>query len=215
MGAPVTIDYESLEPAWRAGILSPREMATAYKNQTGHAISHVSILKHFNKHQIPRDLEAKIKFKADELITAKVNAATPTERDMMVADRLALDIATVQLNQRKDVQRFRALCLAMLDELEATTLDNSLFQELGEMLRSEDDNGEDKRNDLYNKVISQSTRISSLNALSNTLKSLIELERKVYHLGDDDVQRANNTTNIQINNSDQIALVINELQQKY
>ncbi|MES1987996.1 MAG: hypothetical protein V4440_08200 [Pseudomonadota bacterium] len=174
------------------------------------------IVRHFTKNQIPRDLEAKIHAEADALMAVKIAAQNPTKRDLLVADKVALDIATVQINHRSDIHRFRNLCLSMLEELECTTHNNSLFHELGEMLRDEDDKGQDKRNDLYNKVISQSSRMSGLNSLASTLKSLVELERKVYRISDDDEQRQNNTTNIQINNNaEQIALVIDSLQNKY
>jgi hypothetical protein len=72
--------------------------------------------------------------------------------------------------------------MSLLEELESVTDNRDLFDELGEMLRSEDDKGQDKRNDLYNKVISMSGRVSNMKQLSDTLKTLIALEREAYGL---------------------------------
>jgi hypothetical protein len=61
----------------------------------------------------------------------------------------------------------------------------ALFQELGEILRSEDDKGSDKRNDLYQKVISGAGRVDSMKKLADTLKTLIGLEREAYGMTDE------------------------------
>lgn len=75
--------------------------------------------------------------------------------------------------------------MSLLAELEIETDNLTLFQELGEILRSEDDKGTDKRNDLYQKVISSAGRVDSMKKLSDTLKTLIGLEREAYGLSDE------------------------------
>ena len=71
-------------------------------------------------------------------------------------DANAQAVATIRLAHRRDIQRARKITNAPLDELkpmaDADTV--AYLQELGEMLRSPDDNGMDKLNDLYQKVIS-------------------------------------------------------------
>ncbi|MBR7513521.1 hypothetical protein KC219_25515, partial [Mycobacterium tuberculosis] len=57
-------------------------------------------------------------------------------------------------------------------------------EELGEILRSEDDKGQDKRNDVYRKVLSSAGRVDSMKKLADTLKVLIGLEREAYGLQD-------------------------------
>ena len=43
------IDYDRIERGWRAGILSPRQLAAAYEEETGQKVSHAAIIKHFTK----------------------------------------------------------------------------------------------------------------------------------------------------------------------
>ena len=53
------------------------------------------------------------------------------------------------------------------------------------MLRSEDDKGMDKMNDLYRKVVSTPSRIDSVKKLADTLKTLVGLEREAWGIASD------------------------------
>ena len=53
----------------RAGILSPRQLAAQYTEETGDPVSHAAIVNHFKKAGIDRDLAAKIRAKADAMVT--------------------------------------------------------------------------------------------------------------------------------------------------
>lgn len=182
MATTPTIDWELIERDYRAGLLSVREIASA------HGVSHVAIGKRAKRDGWERDLSAKIKAKADALVT-KSSVTTQVTKEQAVTDRAIVEanaqvIADVRIAHRKDIRRTRNLALEMLRELEATTANVDLFEELGEILRSEDDKGADKRNDLYNKVISSAQRIDSLKKLSETLKTLIGLEREAFNIDD-------------------------------
>ena len=56
MAAPKKIDYDRIEPGWRAGLLSPHQLAALYTEETGQKVSHAAIIKHFKKSCIARDL---------------------------------------------------------------------------------------------------------------------------------------------------------------
>ena len=58
-------DWESIERDYRAGLLSVREMAATY------GVSHVAIMKRAKKDGWERDLSAKIKAKAEALVTTR------------------------------------------------------------------------------------------------------------------------------------------------
>lgn len=58
----------------------------------------------------------------------------------------------------------------------------SLLQQLGELLYSPDDKGMDKLNDLYMKVINLPNRVKAIKELSDTMKTLVALERQAYGL---------------------------------
>jgi hypothetical protein len=174
------IDWERVELDYRAGVLSVREIAAA------HGVSHTAIGKRAGKEGWTRDLEARIRAKADALVAkrevAKEVATEKAETERQLVDANAEVIANVRLTHRVDIRRFRELALSLMREIEAETGGIELFEELGELLRSEDKAGQDKRNDLYRKVISSGGRIDSMKKLAETLKILIGLEREAYGL---------------------------------
>ena len=75
--------------------------------------------------------------------------------------------------------------MALLEELERQTgAENvALLEQMGELMRREDDKGVDKLNDLYTKVIALPGRIDGMKKLTESLKGLIALEREAYGIG--------------------------------
>lgn len=173
------VDWERIEQLYRAGVLSLREIASACPGS-----NHVAIARRAKKFGWVQDLSAKIKAKANDLVTRQgVTADVTAERavsDKAVIEANAQTIADVRLGHRKDISRSRRLANKLLDELEGLTDNRDLFEQLGELLRSEDDNGQDKRNDLYMKVIDLPARTKTMKELGETLKNLILLERQAY-----------------------------------
>lgn len=178
------IDWEAIEADWRAGVKTKQQMSIE------HGVSRAAMDKRFKKLGIERDLREKIQAKAEALVTQHevaegvTSATSATEAAIIEVNATVL--AGVRIAHRKDIQRFRKLCLSMLEELEAETKNLELFEELGDLLRNEDKNGQDRRNDLYAKVISSAGRIDSLKKLSETLKHLVGLEREAYGISVDD-----------------------------
>lgn len=174
-------DWERIECDYRAGILSLREIAAKDGNVTEGAIR-----KRAKRDGWVRDLGAKIKARADELVRKELvreevrSERTATEREVIEAN--AARIAQVRGEHRSDISRARALAISLLGELEAQTCDLDLLEQLGDMLRKEDDKGMDKLNDLYHKVIALPSRVDSVKKLAETLKNLIGLEREAYGL---------------------------------
>lgn len=97
------IDWERVETDYRAGLLSLREIATA------HGLTHGAINKRAKRDGWVRDLAAKIKAKADALVSKQavsnsVSAAElATERQIVEAN--ALEVAAVRMNQRLSFRR--------------------------------------------------------------------------------------------------------------
>lgn len=176
-------DWERIEQLYRAGVLSVREIAATC------GVSHTAINKRAKAGGWDRNLKAKIQAKADALVSkaevsTKVSTATlATERGIVEAN--AQVIAGIRMAHRTDIGRGRRLANKLLDELEGLTDNRDLFEQLGELLRSEDDNGQDKRNDLYMKVIDLPARTKTMKELGETLKNLITLERQAYDLSND------------------------------
>ena len=177
-------DWERIEADYRAGILSLREIATKDGNVTEGAIR-----KRAKRDNWPRDLKAKIDAKAEDLVrkdavrnagTQKSALSTATEREVVEAG--AAQIAEVRLNHRKDIRRGRELVITLLGELEGQTSHQDMLLELGELMRRENDNGVDRLNDTYHKIIGSAGRIDGIKKLSDALKNLIGLEREAYGL---------------------------------
>ena len=61
---------------------------------------------------------------------------------------------------------------------------------------SPDDKGQDKLNDLYHKIISMPQRVKSMKDLSDTLKTLIGLEREAYSIKEDEPSSVNKGTSL-------------------
>lgn len=181
------VDWEAIEGDFRAGVLSLREIAALHPGT-----NHVAITRRAKKEGWVRDLNAKIKARADELVTRAAVTADVTEQqkatERQVIEANAERIAQVRGEHRGDIQRLRNLALGLLAELEGQSADPALLEELGEMLRKPDDKGVDKLNDLYQKIISTPSRIDSAKKLAETLKAAIGLEREAYGLDDKKTQ---------------------------
>ncbi|MBU9246330.1 hypothetical protein [Burkholderia multivorans] len=176
-------DWERIEADYRAGVLSVREIAAAQ------GISHTAINKRAKAEGWERDLSKRIQAKADALVSRReVSSAVSTETsipDRVIVEANAEVIARIRLAHRGDIARSRKVAMSLLGELEQQTGNLDLFEQLGELLRSPDDKGMDKLNDLYQKVISTPTRIDGMKKLAETLKTLIGLEREAYSIGPD------------------------------
>lgn len=181
--AKIAPDWERIETDYRAGILSLREIATKDGNVTEGAIRKKAKVQGWT-----RDLSAKIKAKADDLVR-KEEVRTQVRSETAANERQAIEasaqaIAAVRLNHRGDIKRARELVIRMLEELELQTGKLDEFDKLGELMYAPNENGIDKLNELYRKVISLSGRVSNVKALSDALKNLIGLEREAWGLND-------------------------------
>ena len=85
---------------------------------------------------------------------------------------------------RTDIGRARRLANKLLDELEGITDNRDLFDQLGDLLRADGEGSQDRRNELYQKVIDLPGRTKTMKELGETLKNLIGLERQAYSLDD-------------------------------
>ena len=193
MAATKKVDYARIEPGWRAGILSPRQLAVQYTEETGNPVSHAAIVNHFKKAGIDRDLAAKIRAKADAMVTQAMVTGKVTPQpavpERQVIEDNATQIASVRISHRKDIARARSVAANLLTELELQTGPDAaaMLADLGELMRSPDDKGQDKLADIYQKVISLPGRVKTMKDLGDSMRVLIGLEREAYGIeGDDD-----------------------------
>ena len=186
MAAPKKIDYDRIEPGWRAGLLSPHQLAALYTEETGQKVSHAAIIKHFKKSGIARDLSSKINDRANAMVTEAMVTGKVTSKpsipDSLIIEQGSVQVATVKLAHRRDIHRARNLANALLDELEKQTdpITLALLADLGELLRNPDDKGMDKLNDLYHAIIALPERSKTMKVLVESLQKLVDMERTAF-----------------------------------
>lgn len=187
-GSKKNVNYDLIEAGWRAGLLNPRQLALAYTEETKQSVSHAAIIKHFTTRGVPRDLSAKIRARSEEMVTRAMVTTkdTPTTKipENTIIEEGAAMITAVRLDHRKDICRSRRITNTLLDELEKQSDPETLvmLEQLGEMLRREDDKGQDKKNDLYNKIISLGERSKTMKTLAESLRILVDMERTAYSM---------------------------------
>ena len=176
-------DWERIEQLFRAGLLSVREIASAC------GVSHTAINKRSKVEGWDRDLNAKIKAKADSLVSkrevsTKVSTETlATERGIVEAN--AEVIADIRMAHRTDIGRSRRLTNLLLDELESLTEEQGTIKELIAQLKDGDGDDADAMSDmlaLANKMGALPSRTKTMKELAETLKTLVALERQAYDL---------------------------------
>lgn len=176
-------DWERIEFDYRVGLKTLRQIA----DENG--ISHGAINKRAKRDGWERDLSAKIQSKADALVSkAEVSSRVSTETlvtEREVIDANAQAIVQVRMTHRKDIARSRNIVMAMMVELEASCgAENAeLLASLGDMMRSPDEYGRDKLNDLYQAVVSLPGRAKTMKDLAASLVSLIDKERDAFSIG--------------------------------
>lgn len=191
------VDYARIEPAWRAGVKSPEQLAIEYTKATGQPVSRPAIIKHFKKMGIARDLGAKVQAKAQAqvaaaAVTAPVTAkgrAETTATETAIIDANANLVAGVLLSQRSDIKRNRNLVMVLLEELEGVTFHGDKLEAMADILigdiEPDDIAGKARRDrmmDAINKAISLNGRVDSMKKLADTLKVLVALEREAYNI---------------------------------
>ena len=188
------IDWERIELDYRAGIKTLRQIA----DEGG--ISHVAVNKRAKRDGWTRDLAVKIQAKADELVTKSL-VTTVVTAEARLAERQVIEanaqaVAAIRLAHRHDIRRARTLTNALLSELEQQTDPRTLelLEQLGELLRNEDDNGQDRRNDLYMKVISLSERSKTMKTLADSLRLVVDMERTAFGMDKEQPNAADGLT---------------------
>ena len=178
-------NWERIELDYRAGIKTLRQIAAE------NGITHGAVNKRAKLNEWERDLSAKIQAKADALVSkATVSIEVSKERktaEKTVVEANAQAVAGIRLAHRADIHRARNITNALLQELEQQTDAETLaaLREIGELLRAEDERGVDRRNDLYQAVISLPERSKTMKTLAESLRSLVDMERTAFGMDKD------------------------------
>lgn len=190
-----TPDWEAIESAYRAGVLSLREIASQ------HGISEGAIRKRAKRDDWSRDISAKVKERADDLVR-KAEVRKQVRAESALSERVLIEstaeaIANVRMEHRGDIRRARELANLLFEELSVDCTDIEMMKKLGEfMFKPDEKTGRDKLNEIYQKTISLPSRVKSMKDLSDTLKTLIGLEREAYSIKEDEPSSVNKGTSL-------------------
>jgi hypothetical protein len=184
MAVKKPVDWDQVAIDIRAGILTDRQIGEK------HGRSHGAIHQYAKKNNIERNLTARIRERTEtKLSKAALSKKTIQERAKLTQEQtieIAAEVqATIVIKQQGRIGRHLSVSEALIAELESQTIDRELYEKLGELMESPDENGNDKLNDLYRKVISTSSRIDSHKKAVETERVLIALERQAFGLKDD------------------------------
>lgn len=179
------IDWEAIEPDWRAGVMPVLQLSKQY------GVSRAAIIKHFGKLGIERDLTAKIKAKTDAMVTQAAVTQEVTQKRLHVTENAIVEAnaqqaAHIIIQQRCDLAELRTVELQLMGELATLSGNMALAHQIGEIMANPDESGIDKMNDAYFKVISLPTRVDMLKKLTEIREKRINMERKAFKLDSED-----------------------------
>ena len=177
------VDWESVEREYRAGIRSLRDIAGEF------GCTETAIRKRAKRDEWERDLSAKVAAKAESLVRKnEVRKEVRTEAAISEREQINVSaqmLADKVLNQREDIKQARAIVQRLWAIVDAELNHPVEFADLGELMRAPDEFGQDKLNDMYRAAIGLPQQVKNVKLLADSLKVLIELERKVLRIKDD------------------------------
>ena len=177
------VDWEAVEREYRAGIRSLRDIAGEF------GCTETAIRKRAKRDEWERDLSAKVAAKAESLVRKnEVRKEVRTEAAISEREQINVSaqmLADKVLNQREDIKQARALVQRLWAIVDAELNHPVEFADLGELMREPDEFGQDKLNDMYRAAIGLPQQVKNVKLLADSLKVLIELERKVLRIKDD------------------------------
>lgn len=185
-------DWDSIEPHYRANIRSLREIGAEF------GVSDAAIIKHARKAGWARDLDAKIRAKAEAkvsaaAVSAEVSVANRAKESAVVEANAEL-ICQTRMRHRADIRRSQSLFAVLLGELEVGSSPEG--QGLIEALMKatapapEDESDEQKKSrerrtrQLLERVLALPDRVDTFKRLIETQDRLIQLERQAFGITD-------------------------------
>lgn len=179
------VDWEAVERDYRAGSKTLRQIGEEY------GCSHVAVKKRAEREGWSRDLSVRIKEAAEAKVT-KAEVTRIVTKEAAISERQVVEVnaqllADVVLNERSDVKRARSIVQKLWELVEVELDHPEELEKLGDLLRSEDEFGNDKLNDLYRAAIGLPQQVKNAKALADALKVLIELERRILKIDDQPV----------------------------
>lgn len=169
------IDLAGIEQDYIANIKSNVVISKEY------GISEGTVRKYAKKYGWVKNLKEKINKRADEIVRDSAVRDSVRTNERVVIETNAVMQANIILSHRKDINRYRALCDGLIDELNQQTGERITFEELVGIISGGDESGIDRA---FRKALSTPSRVDSAKKLVDTFKVLIGLERQAFNISD-------------------------------
>lgn len=178
-------DWEAIESAYRAGLLSIRAIADRY------GVSDTAIRKRAKAHSWVRDLSDQVRKEVrNKLVRGEVRkdqCANP-EQDAEIVEQAAEEGAQVVRSHRRDIRKASALADLLMDDLQASIVHREAIETAIEDETRDDQGGARRAHMLA--AVSLPSNAKTLFQLSAAMKNLQTLERQAYNL---DAEEGNKT----------------------
>ena len=175
------IDWDAIHRSYRPGKKTIKQLASEYGVQAS------SISRRIKQYGWVADKSENVDAVTNALLIQNASGksnpnATPSDLEIKAA---AAANADVVLKHRKDLYRLGKLRDNLIGEIEIITDNLELFRQLGELMdeSGEDANGrfkQDKRNEIYRRVIDMSERIDNAKKLAEMDERLRKGEREAF-----------------------------------
>lgn len=182
-------DWEAIERAYRAGILSIREIAKLHK------VSDTAIRKKAKAEGWERDLTAKVQEKVrSELVRSSVRTddAQTKQTEREIVEGAAATVVEVVRSHRKDISTGRNIVGLLMEQLTDAALYRDKLEDIIEDETKVDEADEKKsvdsklrRRAALMKAVSIPAHASTVRDLSTAMKNLVALERQAFNIADD------------------------------
>jgi hypothetical protein len=177
-------DWIRIEADYRAGVKTLRQIASE------HGITHGAINKRAKRDDWTRDLAAKIRAKADALVSrAAVSTSPEMQRlatEKQVVESGARSQASVRMTQQDRISRGGVAVMRLLDEVERASTDPGLFARIEAALalaKPGEELAEQHRvtmSDGLQRALSLGNRTGVVRQLMEALRIQVTLEREAY-----------------------------------
>jgi hypothetical protein len=196
------VDWEAVERDFRAGLLTHRAIGAK------HGVTHGAVQKRAKAEGWTRDLTAKIRAKAADLV-ARDPVAIPVASDGRVGERDVIEanaeaIAQVIRSHRTSIGKAQGLTQKLMVELEQQTNEPELLEQIADALATTGDDPEaDEKARMAGRLalhgaLQLGSRSTTLRTLAESLKTLVTLERQAFRVDETPSEEAGSAATVAV-----------------
>jgi len=181
MTAPLLPDKEGdwlyIQAQYELGEKSPQQIG----RETGVPVSKIYAVAARNEWVHPTENAAQAQNRAELKLAReeKVRQLVETEKAEIVKVNAEMQYRMLS-EHRDDLRKARTMTNRLMNEMSEMLTFSPELKELGEIMRSPDDRGHDKKNDAYNRVLEFPNQVKAFKTLTDAMKNVILLERQAY-----------------------------------